>query len=83
MIPARLTSVGRPTLHAIVLSWFLALVADRHAAGKTLLFDLLNAGVVSWEVFLKLLERVTKLGGDCLAAVHATTLPYLLLVVKG
>jgi len=66
-----------------VLSRALALVAHSDSAGKALFFDLLKARIVGRKVFLKLLEGVAKLGGDCLAAIHATALPDVLLVVKG
>jgi hypothetical protein len=67
-----------------VLSRFLALVAVGYAAGETLLFDLLKAGIIGWKVFVELLEGVTKFGGDCLASIHGeNSLPDVLLVVKG
>jgi len=43
VIPAGLTSVSRAAPHAVVFAWFLALVADLHASGKALFFDLLRA----------------------------------------
>jgi hypothetical protein len=69
VIPARLTSVSRAALHAVVFARFLALVAHGYAAGEALLFDLLKAGIVGWEIFFKL-ESVAKFGGNGLSAIH-------------
>ena len=78
VIPARLASVGRAALHAVVLARFLALVADLHAAGEALVFDLLKAGIVGRKVFVELPEGVAKLGGgDGLSAIHADTMPFV------
>ena len=70
VIPARLTSVSRAALHAVVFARFLALVAHGYAAREALLFDLLKAGIVGWEIFFKLLESVAKFGGNGLSAIH-------------
>ena len=85
VVPAGLTSVGRPAMHAVVFSRFvLALAAVGHSAGKTLLFDLLKAGVIVREIFVELLEGVAEFGGDCLASIHGkNSLPDVLLVVTG
>jgi len=61
-----------------VLARFLALVADLHAAGEALVFDLLKAGIVGRKVFVELPEGVAKLGGgDGLSAIHADTMPFV------
>jgi hypothetical protein len=83
VIPARLASLGCATRHAVVLARPLALAADGYAARKALLFDLLKAGIIGREVSVELVEGVAEFSGNGLSAVHANSLPYLLLVVKG
>ena len=83
VIPARLASVGRPASDAVVLSRFLAFVADGDTAREALFLDLLKAGIVGRKVLIELLEGVTEFFWDGLSRVHANTMPYVLLVVKG
>lgn len=50
---------------------------------KALFFDLLKAGIVIGEAFVKIFHGVTEFFWDSLSAVNANTMPYVLLGVKG
>ena len=84
VIPARLTSISRAPMDAIVLAGFVALLTLSYAAGEALFFDLLKAGIVRRKVLVELLKGVAEFNGNALARFHGkNSMPFVLLVVKG
>ena len=85
VISARLASEGRAPFDAVVfLRLLVAFVAVGDAAGEALLFDRFETSVIIWELPVKLLKGIAKMGWNCLAAIHDTRImPFVHLVVKG
>jgi hypothetical protein len=50
-----------------------ALFAIGHAAGEALLFQVLKASIVVWKLTVKIADRIAKLSGNRLSAVHGKT----------
>ena len=73
VISARLASEGRAPFDAVVfLRLLVAFVAVGDAAGEALLFDRFETSVIIWELPVKLLKGIAKMGWNCLAAIHNT-----------
>jgi phage-related holin len=56
----------------MVLLLLPTLPAERNPAGKALFFQVLDAGIIVWELAVKIDDRVPQVLRNCLSAVHNT-----------
>jgi hypothetical protein len=76
-------SVGSAARDAVMFALLLAFLALGDSAGKPPFLDALKAGVIIGEFGVKIVHRIAEMLRDCLSAIHAYSIPFVLLVVKG
>lgn len=87
MVTAMVTRIRGAASNAVVLANRASTVLGitlRHAIREAHIHYALEAGVIVRELSVKLVSGVSKLGWDCLSAIHGRdSMPFVLLVVKG
>ena len=86
MSPAKFATVCRAPSNPIVLGFLVALLAERDPVRPTLLFDVLQAGFIRWELGVELVDGIPKmlrnrlLNGDVFSSGHdlVCPIPYVL-----
>ena len=82
VVSAVVASVSSAARDAIVFPFGSAFRAQSNPVRPTLLFHILKTSVVSWKIFVELIDCVSQVLWDCLSAVHGNSMPFVLLVVK-
>ena len=83
MIAAMVASVSSAARDAVMLALLQAFFAMRDSTRKPSFLDAFKAGIIIWEFGVKIIHRIAEMLRNCLSAIHAYSIPFVLLVVKG